>query len=306
MSIHIPGARRAQKARPVARGPQRVRKIAIIGSSQPSLDYAPVDDPAWEFWVHASVVNKFPKDRADLLIDTHPAHCFKEGKKNGFDDYYGFLKTCRTPILMDQAYPEIPASVRYPFEQVKQQYPFEFGSLVAQLVGLALLQGVTHLGFWGVEYRDLEYIDQRSNTVLWLGIAHGQGVQLVLPPCSTLLKNMHLIVPDQMVGKITTVACGDYAYDTHKTPEQYEALKVRYRAARTHGFNAADLKPVQTNEDVAAARAKRMQNPAWAAMAATLTDNDKMPPELIAMEDRQLAAHEQAIRDRADLVGAEP
>lgn len=289
MGILIPGVKRAGKPRPLALGPQRTRKVAIIGSSQPSLDYAPWDDPAWEFWAHTSVVNKLPKDRCDLLIDTHPSHCFRETKKNGFDNYYEFLQRSRVPVLMNDVYPEIPASVRYPFEQVKQQYPFEFGSLVAQMVGLALLQGVTHLGFWGVEYRDMEYVDQRPNTVLWIGIAIGQGVQIVLPPCSTLLKNMQLDFPADIAGKISTTLCGDYAYDTHKTPEQYAALKLRYKAAKAHSFNQAALEPVTTDEDVAAARALRMRNPEWAAMANRLTDDERMPPELVAMEDRQRA-----------------
>ena len=305
MAILIPGVKRAGKPRPIVRGPQRTRKVAIIGSSQPGLDFAPWDDPSWEFWVHTSVVNKCPKDRADLLIDTHPPHCFKEGKKNGFDDYYAFLKRSRTPVLMQEVYPEIPASVRFPKEQIKQQYPFEFGSLVAQLIGLALIQGVTHLGFWGVEYRDMEYVDQRPNTVLWVGIAAGQGVQIVLPECSTLLKNMMLHFPDAIAGKVTTTLCGDYAYDTHKTPEQYVALKARYKAAKLHQFNVADLKPVTTDADVAAARAKRLTNPAWAEAAAKFTEDDQMPAELIAMEDRQRVNHEQAQAARdAELVDA--
>ncbi len=299
MAILIPGVKRAGKPRPQVRGPQRTRKVAIIGSSQPGLDFAPWDDPTWEFWVHSSVVNKCPKDRADLLIDTHPPHCFKEGRKNGFEDYYDFLKRSRIPVLMDNVYPEIPASVRYPVEQIKQQWPYEFGSLVAKLTALAMLQGVTHLGYWGVEYRDMEYVDQRPNTVLWIGIAIGHGVQIVLPTCSTLLKNMQLDFPAEMAGKITTSPCGDYAFDTHKTVEQYEALKLRFRAARAHQFNAATLVDVTTDEEVAAARAKRLENKAWAKVVASFTVEDKMPPELIAMEDRQRADYDRDVAVRA-------
>jgi hypothetical protein len=292
MAIRLPGAPRAERSRPNVVGPGHVRKVGLIGTA-PSIAYAPWDDPDWEFWANASAVNMAPAGRLDALIDTHPHHCYSEGKKNGFADYYDFLKRTRIPVWMQDVDPAIPSSMKFPKEQIKQQYPFEFGSMTAEYIGLLLLQGVTHIGLWGCEYWDIEYFDQRPMTVFWLGLAIGKGVQVVLPPGSTLLKNAQLSV-DWEKKRLTAELCGDYSWETHSTPEKYAALKAKYKNVKQHQFAKDKLVLVNDPEAARAARDLRLSllPPAAQAAAAAFGEEDKMPIELIEQEHREAIAEE--------------
>lgn len=285
MHPRIPGMRRPAAHRPTRVGPGRERKVGIIGTQADTRIYAPWDDPSWEFWAHTSAWNVIPEGRADVVVDTHPPHCFREGKKNGFADYYAFLKQLRTPIYMDERYPEIPASMRFPREKIKQQFPYEFGSLTAQMIALLLCEGVTHIGLWGVEYHDIEYLSQRCGTVFWVGIAIGRGVQIVLPPSSTILKNVMVLVPPGT--KVSSELVGDYPFDTHSTPEKYEKLKEIYLAYRNAKFDAKALKPILTAEDALDAACKRMTDPKYLEQISQLTKDDDIPEALLQKEARQ-------------------
>jgi hypothetical protein len=273
MGVIVPGTRRRTALRPLQPGPGRPRKVGIVGNAKLTLELAPWEDGSWEWWAQASVVNSIPQGRADLLIDLHPPHCHQVARKNGYQDYYGFLKTQHTPIFMADRYPEIPASIRYPREKIWQLWPYQFGSQTAALIALALMQGVSHLGFWGCEYsHDTEYASQRPHTLLWVGIAIGMGVQIVAPRNSPLLLNKE----------------GDYPADTHATQEMYdERKKVYAQAAHLPHFAAEALKPLVTPDDFAeAARIRAAKNPEWV-KAVQSFDHEQMPDEILELEQRQ-------------------
>jgi hypothetical protein len=79
--------------------------------------------------------------------------------------------------------------VRYPRERILSEYRRYFTSQAAWMMALALTEGVTHLGFFGVHYSlDEEHKKQRAGCEYWMGVCEGKGVQLVLPPGSPLLR----------------------------------------------------------------------------------------------------------------------
>ena len=261
-------------------GPGSARKVAILGSGT-SLQWAPIDDPSWEIWAHASIIQKIPLGTASVLIDLHPPHCFQEARKNAFKDYYGWLKTQTTPIYMQEKYPEIPASIRFPRERIKTEWPnVPVGSQTAWMIGLALMQGVTHLGFWGTHYaHESEYKAQRANTERWVGIAEGRGVIIVCPTDNPLCHE----------------PAEDYAYESHNTPEKYAQKKVEFAETlnRTR-FAAAGLVPCDTPEQLEAARIlRRVKDPAWAAEIDQI-HGEEIPEALIALERKQREDAEQS------------
>jgi hypothetical protein len=285
MHVILPGAPRKVAARPEAFGPGRARKIGIIGASPHSVVYAPWDDPSWEFWVHSSALNAIPWLRADLIWDLHPKHCFMDRRKFGFKDYYQFLQGCPTPIMMQQHYEKIPASVRYPRHHVKQMFPrVPRGSQVAHMVAYALYTGVTHLGFWGVDlsHDDEFYSGQRSNGERWVGIAEGMGVQIVLPPNTPFCQQ-----PTE-----------EYAYDTHSTRAKYEALKKRFQVSKLKSVDKLNafsgskskLRRMITDADFEeAARLRREKQPAWAKAMKYAHVEETKPRWLITVEKKERA-----------------
>jgi hypothetical protein len=290
MRLTIPGGPRKPAVRPDRVGLGRLRHIGIIGGAPDSIRYAPWGNPSWEFWTHSSAVLAIPYLRCDRIFDTHPPHCFMEARKNGFKDYYAFLQTCPTPIYMQQQYAAIPQSRRYPYEVLKMLWPgVPFGSQAAYMIALALYEGVTHLGFFGVDYaHETEYQQQRSNAEQWVGIARGLGVHIILPPKTPFCQE-----PRE-----------DYAYQSHSTPEKYEAIKAKFAAAKagkasTLPFQPTKLVPVQTPEAVAAATVVRMATqPAWVKETASFRD-DPRPAWLEEEAAAQRGADHAARRKRA-------
>lgn len=162
----------------------RLRKIALIGSA-PTVELAPWHDPTWEIWAHATV-NAYCK-RVDRYFDLHPWKWISEKPMPG---YLEWLKRLPTPVYMQRAFRDVPASVRYPQERMLAEYPERyFTSHAAWMIALALSEGVTHLGFFGIHYAlDEEHKKQRAGCEFWMGLAIGRGVHIVNPPGSPLLR----------------------------------------------------------------------------------------------------------------------
>jgi hypothetical protein len=264
MLIMIPGERDRIPARPAMVGPHHPRKVGLIGGSSVSLLSAPWQDPSWEFWSHASVVAGLPEGRCQRLFDIHPKHCFTEERKHGFVNYYEFLQRCPTPIYMQEHYKAIPSSVKYPLDLIKQQWPgTKFGSITAYMIALALLEGVTTLGLFGIDYQhESEYAEQRVNTEHWVGIAKGAGVQIIIPRTSPLCHEPAL----------------DYGYESHATVELYEARKAKmrkYRQAESPKggpFDTRRLVPADQRGLDVAAELRRTKDPEWAKAIANMAD----------------------------------
>jgi hypothetical protein len=264
--IRLTGAPKQHWGHPEPVGPQRQRKVALIGSHSGTIHFAPYRDPSWDVWVHSSCAQLVPRGRADRLFDVHPRHCFEVARKNGFADYYGYLKASKIPIYMQEQFPEIPASVRYPVEMVRSLYPdMEFGSQTAWMIALALTEGVTQLGLWGIHYdHGSDYAESRANCEQWVGYAKGQGVRVLIPQESPLTHGN----PE------------DYAYQTHDTPEKYAARVEAFRqSVRNFGkLQPTQLEPCDTPEALAAAEAiRREKDPEWAKFEDSLPASERMP-----------------------------
>ena len=183
-----------QPRRPLLAGVGRLRKVACLGGAK-SLKFAPWFDPTWELWAHASCRHLCRRD-PDLLFDLHPPELWRDPKKKTWDPKYAqFLATNRMPIMMQEVYPDVPASMRYPFEPIITEFPRGYmTNHLAYMVALALTEGVTHLGVFGCDYdTNSEYGPQRGSAEYWLGIAEGRGVHVQIPPLCNLLGKPELL-----------------------------------------------------------------------------------------------------------------
>ena len=181
--------------RPVPRPPVRqIRKVAILGGAH-TLRFAPFEDWSWELWSHASCRDKC-KRAPDVLFDLHPPELWKvPGRKNWDPGYYKWLQKTHIPIYMQDRYPEVPASIRYPFETMITEFPRGYmTNQSAYMVALALMQGATHLAIYGCHYQaKSEYWAQRGSMEYWLGVAEGRGVTVLIPPQCDLLNRPALL-----------------------------------------------------------------------------------------------------------------
>jgi hypothetical protein len=162
----------------------RLRKIALIGTAG-TIAFAPFHDPSWEIWAHNSAIPWCP--RVDRIFDLHVKSVWT-AKKHWHRDYQKLLRELPVPIYMQAHYKDVPQSIRYPKERVLSEFRRYFTSQAAWMIALALTEGVTHLGFFGIHYASADERDwQRAGCEYWMGVAEGRGVQIVLPPGCPLL-----------------------------------------------------------------------------------------------------------------------
>ena len=211
-----------------------VRKVALIGGEPSTVRHAPWEDRSWEIWAHTSV-NRHCK-RVDRWFELHPPHVFQAAAKHGRTDWYGWLKSLREPVYMQERYPEVPTSVRYPRERVLTEFPRYLSSTVAWMIALAITEGVHTIGLWGIHFSSgSEYAEQRAGCEFWLGVALGRGVQIKLPDACPILKE-----PSDL-----------YGYESH-TPEKYQRRLQTFTKElfekRTKGFDPSKLVPMEKSE----------------------------------------------------------
>ena len=184
---------------PTLRGVVRtVRKVGFLGSHTNSLSDAPWGDPSWELWGHASARIYYSR-ALDRYFDLHRPECWRaRGKKEG---YVNWLKRNTVPIYMPEVYPDVPASIRYPKGRILTEFSYAhsrkyFTNHLAWMAALAITEGVTHVGLWGINYgTETEYAKQRGCAEYWLGQLDARGIQVILPEQCTLLN-----VPASLYG----------------------------------------------------------------------------------------------------------
>lgn len=168
------------------------RKIAILGGAH-TIRFAPFDDYTWELWSHHSCRDRCRRE-PDLFFDLHPPELWR-GLKSWDPGYLKWLKQNHVPIYMQDAYKDIPSSMRYPFEEMITQFPRGYmTNTAAYMMALAMMRGATHIGVYGCHYAtDGEYGPQRGSMEYWLGLAEGRGVHVFIPPTCDLLNRPHLL-----------------------------------------------------------------------------------------------------------------
>ena len=126
---------------------------------------------------------------------------------------------------MQAQYKSVPQSIRYPKERILAEYRRYITSQTGWMIALALTEGVTHLGFFGIHYAHKDERGwQLACAEYWIGVAEGRGVQIVIPPGSPLLHNTRL-----------------YGYESHDADGK-NIMAVK--SAGVEGFDPKALKPL--------------------------------------------------------------
>lgn len=172
-----------------------MRKVAIIGRCWSTRIDAPWDDTSWEKWTLAWD----PVPVTHRQFETHQNFRMYFGNKEDGDYHVAGLRMSKVPIYMLEPHPDIPASVRYPMEEVAKlvgkatakDTPY-LESSIAYMLAQAILEGVDRVGIWGVDLHcESEYAYQRPNLEYLIGLARGKGIKVFIPPQSQLLTHAH-------------------------------------------------------------------------------------------------------------------
>ncbi len=177
------------------------KKVAIVGTSH-SWMLAPFDDPSVEIWGVNNAFINIGKKRKTRWFDVHfiehrPDAWYRRWKKDFrgqlVSKYIEDLAKLDCPVYMQQEWPEIPNSKRFPVEKVIQYFGKYITNSISMQMAYALCEGFGEIQIWGVDMSaGTEWAYQRPNAEYFMGIAVGLGVKVVVPAESDLLKTLFM------------------------------------------------------------------------------------------------------------------
>jgi hypothetical protein len=157
--------------------------VAIVGShprTRAEFDFSRTDCDIWLFnEAISNPVNRIWAKRADAIFQMHEPAIWRNPANRNDPHHYEWLKTqTETAVYMQEQYDDIPASRRYPLEDIVARFGVRyFTSSVAYALALACHLGYERMELYGVEMEtNTEYQYQRDGVTLWLGVAHGLGM----------------------------------------------------------------------------------------------------------------------------------
>lgn len=192
---------------------QKRKRVAIIGFASSSRDQAPYADESFEIWSLNHAYTHVP--RWDRWFEVHPkAHFQRDLLRDGMPQdgkrHMDWLKqepAGGRPIYCQEHYDDIPASVRFPREEInewlrknggqelEQALPDGFfvddyyTSTPAEMLALALYEGFEEIHLYGIDMLQAEeWGYQRSGCEYYVGFARGRGIKVYIPQTSALCK----------------------------------------------------------------------------------------------------------------------
>ncbi len=201
-------------------------KLAVVGFATSTRDLAPFDDPEWDIAGLNQLYRMIP--RADIWMDIHVN--WDEENVEG-TDHEGWIRDCGIPVLMSRVHSELPTSVSYPVDAVIAGATDYLTSSVAFYIAWAIHQGYKEVALYGIDLVvGTEYEFQKSCAEFWIGVAHGKGMKVTLPPQCALLKQTHRygyeIEPDAGLLPLSEIEnrTKHLMFQRDKTIQQFSAL----------------------------------------------------------------------------------
>jgi hypothetical protein len=115
-------------------------------------------------------------------------------------DYFERLAETPQPIYMHEQHEDIPSSVKYPLDEVRESvfkgFPRGvwseqndwYNSSPAYMIALAIHEGATSIGLYGIDVRDDSEFHYESPCLEYLiGLSVGRGIEIVIPEGPTHL-----------------------------------------------------------------------------------------------------------------------
>lgn len=251
------------------------KKVAICGFASSSRNAAPFADTSFEIWGLNSLYALIP--RWSRWFEIHPkAHFMKdlnraELKQIGVD-HYEWLKQQPgpgqegyRPIFMQEAYPDIPASVPWPRDAINAwsrdligsdlMHDY-FTSTPGQMMAQAVFEGYGEIHLYGVDLlQDEEYAYQRPGCEAWAMLAAGLGVKVYVPKASALFRANYVYgYTEPMVefGSMTPLVEFVKTKATHAEQGQQQMAAALNTINGARQMRAAVAQKITEGKDVAA------------------------------------------------------
>lgn len=158
-------------------------KIGIVARAS-TARLAPFGNEAWTLWGLPWV--RYP--RIDAVFEVHEQTRYDQVKITYDPSARNPEAVVYCPPCRDHAYEGMERK-RYPLRAVRASLPFApLENTVCYQLALALHLGATEIGLWGVHMTtEREHLRERAGVLYFIGLAHGRGVRITIPPGCPLL-----------------------------------------------------------------------------------------------------------------------
>lgn len=130
--------------------------------------------------VFNEMVSRGSVPTADYVIQLHKPVVWRSSTNRNDAKHYEWLKSTSIPVLMQDCYEDVPASVKFPLDEIRKEFagaPEYFTSSVAYALAYAIYKRYKRIELYGVEMEtNTEYAHQRPGVAYWCGIAIGRGI----------------------------------------------------------------------------------------------------------------------------------
>ena len=161
-----------------------MKKVAIVAYSLTTRKQAPFFDTNFEIWGLNWLFYKIP--RADRWFEMH----YSKVEDIEPERYRDWLQTQKEiPVYMQHKFKAVPMSIRYPKNEVIQEFGKYFTCSMDWMIALAIYEKYRAIHLYGVEMaRGSQYEYQRESLSWWMGIAYGRKTEIYIPKESDLLR----------------------------------------------------------------------------------------------------------------------
>lgn len=182
---------------------EQQRVVAILGTAPSSRHMANEQPPEVEVWALNDCWS-FLQRPWQRWFEIHGVDMWKADG----EQHESFLKTGQSPvqekcvaapgaqIYMLAQHPDIPMSVEYPMDKIKEEFgkgnnpedPYLM-STIDYMLALAIHEGVDEIRIYGINMStETEFVHQRPSCEYWMGIAQGRGIKIVIPDHCPMLQ----------------------------------------------------------------------------------------------------------------------
>lgn len=167
--------------------------MALVGFSMTTRHLVPYDDKDTEIWgINDAYKTEGFMKRWDRWFQLHPLNylAVQDNSPRDLEHLQWLKQNHKFPIYMQEHYPDMPASVKYPLGDVCKKFGRKYlTSSFAFMFGLAALEGFERIELYGFDMKTFsEYANQRPNTEYMIGKAEGWGIDVYIPVGSSLCK----------------------------------------------------------------------------------------------------------------------
>jgi len=162
--------------------PTPARTVAIVGSHPATRELAPFDDPDVDIWVFNEAAGVGWAKRVTGVFQMHEPLIYRSKYNRSDPHHWEWLQQSHGfPVWMQDVDPDVPDSVRYPFEEIAFGLQCErfFTSSIVYGLALAAYMNYEQVLLYGIEMAsNTEYGLQRDSFLYWKGLLDGRGVEV--------------------------------------------------------------------------------------------------------------------------------